>query len=143
MGSRSAIELLQLPVQLHGIRLGQPVDVLLDASGSRALGLVVHCGDDSDRFLAYAAADPGGEEIAVPSALLLLEDVAFYLARSRSLRAVLGASVAAGDRELGELRDVLLAHDGRIETLVVERDGERRELSSEGVSFESPSVSRT
>ena len=30
MGSRSATQLLQLPVQLRGIRLGRPVDLLLD-----------------------------------------------------------------------------------------------------------------
>ena len=45
MGSRSATELLLLPVQLHGIRLGQPVDVLLDLDSWRVLGLVVLCGD--------------------------------------------------------------------------------------------------
>ena len=52
MGSRSATELLQLPVQLHGIRLGRPVDLLFDPTEWRALGFVVLCGDESRRFLA-------------------------------------------------------------------------------------------
>ena len=66
------------------------MDVLLDADGWRVLGFVVLCGDESRRFLVYAAADLGQDEIAVPSALLLLEDVDFYRGRSRSLRALLG-----------------------------------------------------
>ena len=65
---RSATELLQLPVQLHGIRLGRPIDLLLDLTEWRALGFVV-----------------------------------------------LG----------GELRDLLLTPDGRVEVLVGERQSER------------------
>jgi hypothetical protein len=113
MGSRSATELLQLPVRLHGIRLGQPVDLLLDPVEWRALGLVVLCGDEGDRFLVFAAADIREDAIEVPSALLLLEDVEFYRDRSRSLREVIG----------GELRDLLVLPDGGVEALVVERDG--------------------
>src|ERR1700744_5916359 len=95
MGSRSGIELLQLPLQLHDIRLGRPVDLLLDARAWRVIGFVVLCGDESLRFLAYAAAEPRDDEIAVLSALLLLEDVAFYRQHSRSLRGLLGAAVAS------------------------------------------------
>jgi hypothetical protein len=107
MGSRSATELLQLPVQLHGIRLGQPVDLLIDPVEWRALGFVVLCGDGSQRFLVFAAADVLEEAIEVTSALLLLEDVEFYRSRSRSLRDILG----------GEVRDLLLAPDGSAEPL--------------------------
>src|SRR3954454_3519409 len=113
MGSRSATELLQLPVQLHGIRLGRPVDVLLDPVEWRALGFVVLCGDESSRFLVFAAADLLEAAIDVSSALLLLEDVEFYRDRSRSLRDLLG----------DELRDLLVGPDGNVEALVVERDG--------------------
>ena len=108
MGSRSATELLQLPVQLHGIRLGRPVDLLLDPTDWRALGFVVLCGDESRRFLVFAAADLQEEAIVVSSALLLLEDLDFYLARSRSLRAVLGGVVLSGRSELGFSEQVLL-----------------------------------
>jgi hypothetical protein len=107
MGSRSAIELLQLPVRLNGIRLGQPVDLLLDPVEWRALGLVVRCGDEGSRFLVLAAADIREDAIEVPSALLLLEDVEFYRARSRSLREILG----------GELSDLLVASDGSVEAV--------------------------
>jgi hypothetical protein len=113
MGSRSAIELLQLPVRLNGIRLGRPVDLLLDSAEWRALGFVVLCGDESSRFLVFAAADLREDAIDVSSALLLLEDVEFYRDRSRSLRDLLGA----------ELRDVLVTRDGSVEALVVELDG--------------------
>jgi hypothetical protein len=105
MGSRSATELLQLPVQLHGIRLGRPVDLLLDPVEWRALGLVVLCGDGSSRFLVFAAADVGEEAIELSSALVLLEDVEFYRDRSRSLRDLLG----------GEIRDLLVSPDGSVE----------------------------
>jgi hypothetical protein len=113
MGSRSATELLQLPVRLNGIRLGRPVDLLLDSAEWRALGFVVLCGDESSRFLVFAAADLQEDAIDVSSALLLLEDVEFYRDRSRSLRDLLGV----------ELRDVLVTRDGSVEALVVERDG--------------------
>src|SRR5438876_12128027 len=105
MGSRSATELLQLPVQLHGIRLGRPVDLLLDPTEWRVLGFVVLCPDETSRFLAFAAADLRDDAIEVVSALLLLEDVDFYQDRSRSLRDVLD----------GELRDLLVASDGTVE----------------------------
>jgi len=113
MGSRSATELLQLPVRLNGIRLGRPVDLLLDPAEWRALGLVVLCGDGSSRFLVFAAADLREDAIDVSSALLLLDDVEFYRGRSRSLRDLLGA----------ELRDLLVTRGGSVEALVVERDG--------------------
>ena len=131
MGSRRATELLQLPVRLHGIRLGRPVDLLLDAAEWRALGFVVLCGDESLRFLVFAAADLQEDAIAVPSALLLLEDVDFYRDRSRSLRELLG----------GELRDLVLAPDGSVEALLLEQDDAVREVRPVGTTVESRQVS--
>jgi hypothetical protein len=131
MGSRSATELLQLPVQLHGIRLGRPVDLLLDPVEWRALGLVVLCGDESSRFLVFAAADLLEDAIDVSSALLLLEDVEFYRDRSRSLRDLLG----------DELRDLLVTPDGSVEALVVERDGVVQQIEPSGVPVEPERVS--
>ncbi|HET7573079.1 MAG TPA: hypothetical protein VFJ77_10495 [Gaiellaceae bacterium] len=113
MGSRSAVELLQLPVRLRGIRLGQPVDLLLDEPASRAVGFVVLCGDETERFLAFAAADLAEDEIAVDSALLLLEDVDFYRDRAGSLRALLGTPLN-GER----VRDLLLEPDGTVADVV-------------------------
>lgn len=136
MRSRSAIELLLLPVQLANIRLGQPVDLLLDAESWRVIGFVVLCGDGSKRFLPYAAADVRDKELAVSSALLLLEDVAFYRGRSRSLRAVLGGSAVDGRNGLGRVRDLLLARDGTVDSLIVEQDGAVRGVEPGGMRIE-------
>jgi hypothetical protein len=141
MGSRSATELLQLPVQLHGIRLGRPVDLLFDPTEWRALGFVVLCGDESRRFLVFAAAEVREEAIDLVSALVLLEDVDFYRERSRSLRDLLGRVVVGERRELGELRDLLLSPGGGVDALVVEQDGDRREIAPTGISVEAESVS--
>ena len=118
MRSRPATELLRLPVRLRGIRLGRPIDLLLDPVEWRALGFVVHCGDEGSRFLVFAAADLLEDAIEVSSVLLLLEDVGFYRDRSRSLRDLLG----------DELRDLLVTPDGSVEALVVERDGVVQEI---------------
>jgi len=45
MRGRAASELLSLPVRMHGIQLGTPVDALLDARADRLLGFEVLCGD--------------------------------------------------------------------------------------------------
>ena len=131
MRSRPATELLRLPVRLRGIRLGRPIDLLLDPVEWRALGFVVHCGDESSRFLVFAAADLLEDAIDVSSVLLLLEDVGFYRDRSRSLRALLG----------DELRDLLVGPDGSIEALVVERDGVVQRIDPTGVPVEPEHVS--
>jgi len=141
MGSRSATELLQLSVRLHGIRLGQPVDVLLDSAEWRALGFVVLCCDGSLSFLAFAAVTPRDDALELASAFLLLEDLGFYRERSRSLRALLGGSVVNGGSELGELRDLLVDPGGSVETLVVEGDGGIREVRPEGLTVGAEHVS--
>lgn len=120
MGSRSAAGSLQLPVQLRGIQLGRPVDILLDLDGWNVLGFVVLCGDESRRFLPYAAAVVSDEAIAVGSALMLLEDAGFYEQRGVSFRSLLGTEL-----EGGTLRDVLLDTTGHVAELDVERDGVR------------------
>jgi hypothetical protein len=134
MGTRSATELLLLPVRLNGIRLGRPVDVLLDAAEWRALGFVVLCGDESLRFLVFAAAAPQEDALELASAFLLLEDLGFYRERSRSLRGLLGSPVLDGGSGLGELRDLLIGPDGCVEALVVEGDEGLRELAPEGLT---------
>jgi hypothetical protein len=136
MGARSGMELLQLPVQLQGIRLGRPVDLLLDAKAWRVLGFVVLCGDESLRFLAYAAAELRVDEIAVPSALLLLEDVEFYRRRTRSLRSLLGAAVTSERTEVGLLHDLVVAHGGSVESLLVVEDGAVYEVEPAGARIE-------
>src|SRR2546421_6826451 len=114
MGSLSAAASLQLPVQLHGIQLGRPTDLLLDAEVRHAVGYVVLCGDGSRRFLPYAASQTSEREIAVASALMLLEDVAFYATRSVSFRSVLDGEVERNGRHAGALRDVYVGRGGPI-----------------------------
>jgi hypothetical protein len=129
MASLSAATVLRLPVRLHGIQLGQPTDLLIDVESWQAVGLVVHCGDDSVRFLPWAASQPSDAEIAVGSALMLLEDVAFYAKRSTSLRSLIGGELPVG----GVLRDVLIGGSGAIIELEIERDGALRRLPPAGV----------
>jgi hypothetical protein len=133
MGSRSATELLQLPVRLHGIRLGRPVDLLFDSAEWRALGFVVLCGDESLRFLVFSGAAARDDVLELASAFLLLEDLAFYRERSRSLRVLLGAQVVDVGGELGELRDLLIRPDGCVDALVVEGYDGVRELEPAGL----------
>ena len=120
MRSLAAAASLQLPVRLRGIQLGRPVDLLLDHGAWTVLRFAVLCGDESRRFLPFAAAVVGDEEIAVGSALMLLEDGGFYEQRGVSFRSLLGTELAGGI-----LRDLALDAAGRVTALVVERDGVR------------------
>ena len=74
METLSASAALQLPVRLHDITLGHPTDLLVNTESWQVLGFVVHCGDESTRFLPYGASQVAAGEIAVASALILLED---------------------------------------------------------------------
>jgi hypothetical protein len=87
MRGRAASELLSLPVRLRGIHLGTPVEALLDARIDRLLGFEVLCGDGARRFLPFAVARVQADEIAVESALTLIDerDLGFYRRNSRSL----------------------------------------------------------
>ena len=120
MGSLSAAGSLHLPVNLRGIQLGRPIDLLLDLDGWNVLGFTVLCGDESRRFLPYAAAQVHDDEIAVGSALMLLEDAGFYEKRGVSYRSLLGEPMSGGI-----LRDLVLDPAGHVTELIVELDGER------------------
>jgi hypothetical protein len=87
MRGRAASELLSLPVRMHGIQLGTPVDALLDARVDRLLGFEVLCGDGARRFLPFAVAKLQADEIALESALTLIDerDIGYYRRRSRRL----------------------------------------------------------
>lgn len=118
MGSLSAAASLQLPVRMRGIQLGRPVDILLDPAAWHVLGFVVLCGDESRRFLPYAACQVQPTEIAVGSALMLLEDAGFYEERGTTFRSLLDGTVQGG-----VLRDVLIGAGGAVTQLELERDG--------------------
>lgn len=139
MRGRPAEALLQLPVRLHGIQLGRPVDLILDLQAQRALGLAVLCGDEVHRFLPLAAASVGDEEITVRSALTLLEEaeLAFYRDRASELSALRGVELVRDGRPVGRLRDVVVGDAGALEAVVVEADGELHRLEgADGLRLE-------
>jgi hypothetical protein len=124
MRERTGDELLALPVRLHGIQLGRPVDLLLDRDAQRAVGLDVLCGDEVHRFLPLPTATVGGGEIRILSPLVLLEqrELDFYRSRTLALSRVRGAAVERNGRQLGQLRDVVVAEDGRVVAAIVDED---------------------
>jgi hypothetical protein len=87
MRGRAASKLLSLPVRMHGIQLGRPVDVLLDEHADRLLGFELICGDGARRFLPWAVATLQAAEIEIGSALALIDerDLDFYRRNSRRL----------------------------------------------------------
>ena len=86
-GGRTVSEVLSLPVRMHGIQLGTPVGVLLDVGVDRLLGFELLCGDGERRFLPFAVARLHADEIAVESALMLIDerDIEYYRRNSRQL----------------------------------------------------------
>jgi hypothetical protein len=118
--------ILSLPVRLHGIELGRPVDVLLDRAGLRVVGLDVLCGDEVHRFLPLTTAAVGDDALTIHSPLVLLEEdeLGFYRARAFSLKSLRGKPVTRDQRNLGTLRDVVFALDGELVGVLLE-SGER------------------
>jgi len=105
-----------MPVRLNGIRLGTPVDLLLDPDDLRAVGLDLRCGDKVHRFLPMPAVKIVDEAIVLRSPLVLLEDdqLAFYRKRSLSLASLRGQPVLRGGRALGKLADVVVGPRGEL-----------------------------
>jgi hypothetical protein len=116
---------------MRGIQLGQPVDLIVDLQGWQVIGFVVLCGDASRRFLPYAASQPAPEEIAVGSALMLLEDVGFYEKRGVSFRSLLGGAVVGG----GELRDLVIGPGGSIPELEIRVDDQLHRIPAAGAAI--------
>ena len=81
------------------------------------------------------------DEIAVGSALMLLEDVEFYRTRGASFRGLLGAEVEQRGRVAGTLRDLVLGRGGAVGELLVERDGEPARLPAADCRVVSPRAS--
>ena len=79
-------DVLALPVRLHGIQLGRPVDALVDPDVDRLLGFEVICGDDTKRFLPFSVARVGADEIVLQSALTLIDERDLDFSRRRSRR---------------------------------------------------------
>jgi hypothetical protein len=131
MRGRTGDELLRFPVLLRGIVLGQPVDLLLHPTAPRALGLDVRCGDQTHRFLPFAATSLRAEGFGVDSALVLvdLKPDSAYRTQARPLSSLRGSRLG-DDRE--QLRDVVLGPDWAIEELVIGCGGETRRVPLDG-----------
>jgi hypothetical protein len=86
-GGRSATEVLALPVKLHGIQLGRPLEALLQLERDCVLGFEVLCGDGAQRFLPFSVARIERGEIALHSALTLIDepDADYYRRHARRL----------------------------------------------------------
>ena len=139
-----ADDLLALPVRLHGLQLGRPVDLLLDREEPRALGIDLLCGDETHRFLPLATATIGGEALTIASPLVLLEEdeLAFYRDRAFALASLRGRTVECGGRPVGTLRDVVVGEGGALVEVIVEtRAGEQRLLFDERVRIQPESRS--
>jgi sporulation protein YlmC with PRC-barrel domain len=134
MRAFSGDELLALPVRLHGVQLGRPTDLLLDREALRGVGLEVVCGDEVHRFLPLATAALSEDQISIPSPLVLLEEdeLAFYRSRTLALSSLRGRPVERQGRELGVLRDVVLASNGELVALIVEKGGETKRVPFDG-----------
>jgi hypothetical protein len=63
-------------------------------------------------------------------------NIEFYCDRSRSLRTLVGAAVASERREVGELRDLFVAADGSVASLLVAQGGTLREVEPAGARIE-------
>jgi len=130
MRELSGDQLLALPVRLHGVQMGQPVDLLLDREVLRAVGLDLLCGDEVHRFLPLPTATVSRDEIAIRSPLVLLEqhELDFYRSRTFSLSSLRGRAVEHKRTVVGTLSDVVVAGDGELLEVIVQSDGKRRRL---------------
>ena len=121
MEERTGDELLRLPVRLHGLQLGRPVDLLLDPDAKRAVGLDLLCGDEVHRFLPLPTAAVGRDEIRILSPFVLLEqrELDFYRARTLALSRLRGRPVERHGRKIGLLQDVVVAGAGQLVAAIV------------------------
>jgi hypothetical protein len=124
MRERTGDELLGLPVRLHGIQLGRPVDLLLDPDAHRAVGLDLLCGDEVHRFLPLQTAAVRDEEIRILSPFVLLEqrELEFYRSRKLALGGLRGHPVERLGRMVGLLQDVVVAENGQLDAAIVENE---------------------
>jgi hypothetical protein len=114
--------ILALPVRLHGIPVGRPVDLLLELEERKAVGIDVLCGDGVHRFLPLPTATLSDEEIAIRSPFVLLEEdqLVFYRQRTVALAALRGTRVRRAARDVGPLEDIVVRADGIISAVVVD-----------------------
>jgi hypothetical protein len=127
MRGLSGDDLLKLPVRLNGIELARPVDLVLDSDVRRAVGFELVCPDRAHRFLPLGAATLDADQIAVDSALAVVDEATYYLDRGHTLSGLRGTIVLRGGAEQGRLVDVVVGPEGElVEFVVGGTDGTRR-----------------
>ena len=134
MGLTWGSGLLARTVVFRDIRLGTTVEVLLSADATRVVALEVRCGDGSHRFLPFGACEAAGGRLEVDSALVLMEG-RFYADRGFRLGSLRGAAVRLEGKDVGAVSDVLVGPTGEVAALVLEADGEEREVTREGAEL--------
>jgi uncharacterized protein YrrD len=117
----AATKLAGRAVRWRGIRLGAVVDVVLDLTLSRMLGVEVRNIDRRHRFLPATACEriEPAVEPATPLALLEADAVAFYRRRGIAFSALRGMPVRRGGAPVGTIEDVIVAADGGLAAVVV------------------------
>jgi hypothetical protein len=130
VSGRRGNELLALPVRFRGIQLGRPADLLLERDTFRVVGLDVLCGDGGHRFLPLSVAIVGDTEIAILSTLLLREEneLEFYRAGTLALGTLRTWPVEVRGVAAGTLADIVVARDGRLLAVFVEREGRTQRI---------------
>ena len=126
-------------VRWQGIRLGAVVDVLLDRTLRRVLGIEVRNMDERHRFLPAAAFDRVGAAVvpATPLALLEADTLAFYRGEGIALSTLRGMPVRSNGTAVGAIHDVLLAGDGDLEGIVLSTpDGGRRTVGPRALELD-------
>jgi hypothetical protein len=130
VGGLPGEQLLRFPVRLNGLDVGRAVDLIIDPAHGRALGIDVLCRDEVHRFLPLAAAEVDDKEIRLSSPFALVDDTGFdfYRDRTSSLRSLKGRHVERRGRDLGELQDVLVSGEGKIEAFLVQSGDDSAEV---------------
>jgi hypothetical protein len=136
----SVVGLLGVPVRWGGIRLGAPVDALLDPSLRRVLGFEVAGRDGVRRFAPWGACEVGAAEIGIGTALSLLgrPELDYYRARAASLSELRRVDVLVGETVVGRIDDLLVDREGRVSRLVLQGRENRVELPPERLGLPRP-----
>jgi hypothetical protein len=109
------------PVVIGDVRLGVVFDAVFDRALGRLVGLDVSCPDDAHRFLPYPACEVVDNELAVESALVLLDgELDFYRVGGSTLSGLRGQAVVVAGDELGTLADLTIGPEGEVVGLTVE-----------------------
>lgn len=145
MTRRSARELLALRLRLHGIPLGQPVDLLLDRESLRVVGLDVACGDGAHRYLPFPVALVQDAKLTISSPLVLLDEdeLGFYRTRTFTYSALRGRPVEVGGVVAGRLVDIVIDSAGELVEVVVVDDNRRTKRIPFGDSVRFAPASRS